>query len=89
MRKRLAFVISGSYLGRAPVTTVVDRGGIQMTFHSEHRALESYSRALEVAGMPIEALREVGSTDELVTRDPAEHRWMRVPLFLHVRAVRH
>ena len=72
----------------APVTIVVNRGGRQMTFHSEHRAMETYSRALEAAGMPIEAIREVGSTDELVARDPAEHRWMRVPLFLHMRAVR-
>jgi hypothetical protein len=38
--------------------------------------------------MSIEAIREVGSTDEQVARNPAEHRWMRVPLFLHMRAVR-
>lgn len=82
------FVISGSYLEPAPVHTVVDRGGIQMTFHSEHRPLEAYSRALEAAGMRIDAIREVGSPSELVARDPAEHRWTRVPLFLHIRAVR-
>jgi SAM-dependent methyltransferase len=82
------FVISGSYMDPAPLTMVTDRGGIPMTFHSEHRALETYSRALEAAGMSIEAIREVGSTDELVARDAAEHRWMRVPLFLHMRAVR-
>jgi ubiquinone/menaquinone biosynthesis C-methylase UbiE len=82
------FVISGSYMDPAPVTTVIDRGGMQMTFHSEHRALETYSRALEAAGMSIEAIREVGSTDELAARNPAERRWMRVPLFLHMRAVR-
>ena len=82
------FIITGSYLEPAPVTTVVDRGGIQVTFHSEHRPLEAYSRALEAAGMLIEAVREVGSNDELAARDSAERRWMRVPLFLHIRAVK-
>jgi SAM-dependent methyltransferase len=82
------FVISGSYLEPAPVTMVVDRGGIRMTFHSEHRPLEAYSRALEAAGLRIEAIREVGSPSEVVARDPAQQRWRRVPLFLHIRAVR-
>lgn len=82
------FVISGSYLEPAPVTTVADRGGIEMTFHSEHRPLEAYSRALEAAGMPIEAIREVGSNAQAPGRDPAEHRWTRIPLSLHIRAVR-
>lgn len=82
------FVISGSYLDVAPVTNVVDRGGIQLTFHSEHRPLEAYSRALEAAGMLIEAIREVGSNEEAIAGKPAARRWMRVPLYLHVRAVR-
>ena len=82
------FVISGSYLDPAPVTWVSDRGGIRMTFHSEHRPLEAYSRALETAGMLIEAVREVRSNNELAAADPSEHRWMRIPLFLHIRAVK-
>jgi SAM-dependent methyltransferase len=82
------FVISGSYLDPAPVTMVIDRGGIPMTFHSEHRPLEAYSQALEAAGMPIEAIREVGSTEDLGASNPAEHRWTRVPRFLHIRAGR-
>jgi SAM-dependent methyltransferase len=82
------FVISGSYLDPTPVTMVIERGGIPMTFHSEHRPLEAYSRALEAAAMPIEAIREVGATEELGARKPAAHRWTRVPRFLHIRAVR-
>jgi len=82
------FVISGSYLGHAPVTWVSDRGGIRMTFHSEHRPIEAYSRALEAAGMLIEALREVRISDELAADDPSERRWMRIPLFLHIRAIK-
>ncbi len=82
------FVISGSYLEPAPVTMTVDRGGITMTFHSEHRPLEAYARALEAAGMRIQAIREVGSGVEAAARDPAEGRWARIPLFLHLLAVR-
>jgi SAM-dependent methyltransferase len=82
------FVISGSYLEPAPLTMTINRGGIPMTFHSEHRPLEAYGRALETAGMQIQAIREVASGDELTARDPAEHRWARIPLFLHMLAVR-
>ena len=82
------FVISGSYLDQAPVTWVSDRGGVRMTFHSEHRPIEAYSRALETAGMLIETLREVGINDELAADDPSERRWMRIPLFLHIRAIK-
>jgi SAM-dependent methyltransferase len=82
------FVIPGSYLEPAPVTMTIDRGGIPMTFHSQHRPLETYGRALEAAGMQIQAVREVGSSDELAARDPAAGRWTRIPLFLHLLAVR-
>jgi SAM-dependent methyltransferase len=82
------FVISGSYLDPAPVTWVSDRGGIRMTFYSEHRPVEAYSRALEAAGMLIEAIREVRINDGLAADDPSDRRWMRIPLFLHIRAVK-
>lgn len=32
------------------------------------------------------AVREVGPNEELATRDPAQLRWMRVRLFLHIRS---
>jgi hypothetical protein len=60
----------------------------QLTFHSEHRPLEAYSRALEAAGLLIEAVREVGATDQVVTDHPSNRRWQRIPLFLHVRAIK-
>jgi SAM-dependent methyltransferase len=83
------FVISGSYLEPAPTTMTINRGGIPMTFHSEHRPLESYARALEAAGMQIQAIREVRPSQEAVAaRDPAEGRWLRIPRFLHLLAVR-
>jgi SAM-dependent methyltransferase len=82
------FVISGSYLDPARLSNVVDRGGIQMTFHSEHRPLAAYGRALEDAGLLIEAIREPVPGDRLLQANPGERRWARIPLFLHVRAVK-
>ncbi len=82
------FVISASYLETAPLRMVADRGGIRLTFHSEHRPLESYTRALEASGLLIEAIREVKPPDHLAGRDPAARRWQRIPLFLHLRATK-
>jgi SAM-dependent methyltransferase len=73
------FTIMGSYLDPGPADTVIDRGGVQLTFHSEHRPLESYSRALEAAGLLIEAIREPKAPDG---------RWQRIPLSLQLRAVK-
>jgi SAM-dependent methyltransferase len=75
------FVIRGSYLTPFRYADSLERDGLTMTFHSFHRPLEAYSRALDSAGFLIEAIREV--TDD----DPAD-RWHRIPLFLHLRAVR-
>lgn len=75
------FVIRGSYLERFGYVDDIERDGLAMTFHSEHRPLEAYSRALERSGFVIEAIREV-------TQDDPGDRWHRIPLFLHLRAVR-
>jgi SAM-dependent methyltransferase len=82
------FVISGSYLNPAPLRETLDRGGIHLTFHSEHRPLEAHVRALEAAGLLTETIREPGSPDHVVARDPSARRWQRVPQFLHLRAVK-
>jgi SAM-dependent methyltransferase len=82
------FVITGSYLDPAPVTDTAERDGFRLTFHSEHRPLEAYSRALEGAGLLTEAVREARASAEATRRDPPQRRWARVPLFLHLRAVR-
>jgi SAM-dependent methyltransferase len=82
------FVISGSYLDSAPTRLAVDRDDVRLTFHSEHRPLEDYSRALEAAGLLIEAIREVKPSDQVAAHDPGARRWQRIPMFLHIRAVR-
>jgi len=79
------FVIEGSYLDSFRYVDVLERDGLEMTFVSEHRPIEAYFRALEQAGLLVEALRE-----HKVAPGGSRHEalWSRVPLFLHVRARR-
>ena len=82
------FIIDGSYLDQRSADWVGNWDDIRVTFHSEHRPLEAYSRALEAAGLLIEAIREVRAPDALVAAAPGQRRWQRIPLFLHMRAVK-
>ena len=81
------FVISGSYLEQFRYTDELERDGLAVTMTSEHRPLEAYFEALAAAGFVVERLREPAVPDEAVGR-PRQRRWQRLPLFLHVRAVR-
>jgi SAM-dependent methyltransferase len=80
------FVISDSYFGRREFGETFERAGMQMTFHGWCYPLEDYARALEDAGLVIEAIREPAQRDEVVAADPAEARWQRLPMFLFLRA---
>ena len=82
------FTIEGSYLDQAPADWLADWQGITMTFHSEHRPLEAYSQALEAAGLLIEAIREPRAPEELVAHQPHKRRWQRIPMLLHLRAIK-
>jgi hypothetical protein len=77
------FVIEGSYFEHKVQEIPTERDGLEMTFLDAHRPLEEYFRALESAGLVVEALREVPDTS-----DPPASRWRRMPLFLHLRARR-
>ena len=81
------FVIKGSYLQSFGYSDAVERSGLSMTFHSQHRPLESYFSALENAGFVIEALREPKIPDHAVVSEGGR-RWQRIPLFLHLRCRR-
>jgi SAM-dependent methyltransferase len=81
------FVIIGEYLSPFHYADTIERDGLTMTFSSVHRPIESYFLAMEDAGLLIEALREPRVPDEAVVSD-ADRRWQRLPLFLHLRAVR-
>jgi SAM-dependent methyltransferase len=70
------FVIE-RYFDKPPNMWVSDRGGITVTFHDPCIPFDTYARALEEADLLIETLREI----------PFEQR-RRIPLFLHLRAVK-
>ena len=79
------FVIGGSYLAPRRTVEHVERDGLEMTFHSEHRPIADYFDTLERSQFLVEALREHAVPDGCFSR-PRGKRWQRVPLFLHVRA---
>ena len=66
---------------RRALADTCERDGYTMTFHSWHRPLQAYTEALADAGFLIERIREVSDPN------PAD-KWHKIPLFLHVRALR-
>jgi SAM-dependent methyltransferase len=82
------FTIAGSYLECSYYSDDLVRNELEITFVSAHRPLEAYLGALTNAGLLIERVREPAVPDELVERKPRSGRWQRIPLFLHVRAVK-
>ncbi len=77
------FVIEGSYVDGARWASSGRRGGLEMTFSSIHRPLAEYFDMLSGAGLLVDRLLEVADVS-----DPADTRWLRVPLFLQIRAVK-
>ena len=75
------FIINESWFERRVLIREADRNGYSMTFEMEHRPLQAYTDALAAAGFLIERIQEVGEPDH-------EDKWSRIPLFLHLRAVR-
>ena len=71
-----------SYLESRPFETTEERDGVRMTFRGWTHSFEDYSRALESAGLVIEAVREPPGAPEL------DARWRRVPMFLMLRALK-
>lgn len=82
------FTIADSYLDERALQMTAERDSVRLTFHSEHRPLQAYAGALEAAGLLTAAIREVTAPDEAAADDPAARRWQRIPLFLHLRAVK-
>ena len=82
-----AFVVRGSYVEPSSKVTTVERDGIRMEFHDEHRSLSFYVTALEQAGLTVEAVREPVPNAEHARR-PGVGQHRRLPLYLHVRALK-
>jgi SAM-dependent methyltransferase len=81
------FTIAGSYLERSYYADDFARGGLELTIVSVHRPLQMYTDALSDAGLLIERLREP-AVPERGIRQESGRRWQRLPLFLHLRALK-
>jgi hypothetical protein len=74
--------VEGSHLAESGYELVGDLDGIAFRFASRRYPLESCSRALEAAGLALEAWREP------VPAGAAEQRRRRIPLLLPWRAAK-
>jgi len=81
------FVIEGSYLDDSFYTDLVQRDGATLRLDSAHRPIERYAEAVMGAGLLIDRLRET-RLPEHAFRNERAARWTRIPLFLHLRAVK-
>ena len=77
------FVIRQSYFEERRYVDTIQRDGLEMTFASAHRSLQRFTGAILEAGLLIDRIAEVGDSN-----DAPGSRWRRMPLFLHVGAVK-
>lgn len=83
------FVIAEPYLERRRFEGTFEREGLPpFTFTGWIYPLETYSRALEDAGLVLEALREPAAPQAEVEARASGARWQRLPNFLMFRAAR-
>jgi SAM-dependent methyltransferase len=84
------FVIDQPYLERRRYEGTFEREGLPpFTFRGWVYPLETYSRALEDAGLVLEALREPGAPEaEIRARPAVGRRWRTFPNFLMFRAAK-
>jgi SAM-dependent methyltransferase len=81
------FVIEGSYLDESVTDETFERDGLAMRSVSRHRPLQRYTEVLAANGLLIERLREPALPESGFNGEHSP-RWRRIPLFLHVRAVK-
>ena len=82
------FRLEGPYLRPRKYEDTVERGDYRMRFASAHRPFGVYFESLERHGLLIERLREIPDGDPSQILQPGQ-RYLGVPLFLHIRAVKH
>jgi SAM-dependent methyltransferase len=77
------FEIRESYFDERRSSGTFTRDGLTMTFTSQHRSLERVARTILDAGLLIDHVREVADL-----ADPPGSPWRRLPLFLHLGALK-
>ncbi len=82
-----AFRADISYLDVSFIEDTVVRDGLEVLFPSAHRPLHVYFDAITNAGLLVDRLAEPAVPEHAVHSERAR-RWQRMPLFLHVRALK-
>lgn len=77
------FTVRSAYFKSTRVEDTVERDGLRMTFRGWTHTLEDYALALNDAGFAIEIIREPTPNP-----DSRYQRWLELPLFMNVRAVK-
>lgn len=77
-----------SYFESRPWPWRTRHTGLELELPGIHRPLEAYTTALEREHFVIEAIREPRPVRQEVSNHPESERWLRIPCFLHIRAVR-
>lgn len=77
------FEIRGSYFDERPSSDTFTRDGLTITFASRHRPLQRIAQAILASGLLID---HVGEIEDM--SDPPGTPWRRLPLFLHLGAVK-
>jgi len=83
-----AFRLEGPYLEERTYVDEGSRDGLRMQFSSFHRPLGTYFAALESQGFLVDRLREFTVDSQSAEARRNRERWLGVPLFLHLRALR-
>jgi len=82
-----AFRVEISYLDVSYLEDTVVRDGFEVRFPSAHRPLHVYFDALTNAGLLVDRVVEPRLPEQAIHAERAR-RWQRMPLFLHIRAVK-
>ena len=82
------FAIAGSYYEPEAKLWRSKRDGIEVTFYDRALPLQRLFGAHEAAGLLVEAVREPVPPAAFVKENPIAARRRRLPLFLHLRAVK-
>jgi SAM-dependent methyltransferase len=82
-----AFRIEGSYLDTSFSEDTVVRDGLEVVFSSADRPLQFYADAITSCGLLIDRIVETAVPEDAIEHDRSR-RWRRLPLFLHIRAVK-
>jgi len=77
------FEIRESYFEERTTRMSFEREGLPITFVSRHRPLERFARAFLDAGLLIDRMAEIPDLS-----DPPGTPWRRLPLFLHLGAIK-